>query len=132
MPSDTPGTDRVTSRGTWHCPLRMLIIRRASTSLRGALTDAHPTYVSWLNTTLSSSGMGLPGLPSDDDSSPAKWQWKDEEKRKEINEKTNMSSSKLCSLGGKTVEWNLRGEVRRTTVKSIRDIHATNEYNGQR
>lgn len=71
VPSDTPGTDSVTSRGSWHCPLRILIIRRASTSLRGALTEAHPRYVSWLNTTLSSSGMGLPGLPSDDDSSAA-------------------------------------------------------------
>lgn len=69
VPSDTPGTDSVTSRGSWHCPLRILIIRRASTSLRGALTEAHPRYVSWLNTTLSSSGMGLIGLPSDDDSS---------------------------------------------------------------
>ena len=75
MPSETPGTDSVTSRGTWHCPRRILIIRRASTSLRGALTEAHPRYVSWLNTTLSSSGMGLTGLPSDDDSSAAMWQW---------------------------------------------------------
>lgn len=72
VPSDTPGTDSVTSRGTWHCPRRMLIIRRASTSLRGALTEAQPRYVSWLNTTLSSSGMGLMGLPSDEDSSAAK------------------------------------------------------------
>lgn len=75
VPSDTPGTDSVTSSGTWHCPLRILIIRRASTSLRGALTEAHPRYVSWLNTTLSSSGMGLQGLPSDDDSSAANGQW---------------------------------------------------------
>jgi len=69
VPSDTPGTDSVTSRGSWHCPLRILIMRRASTSLRGALTEAHPRYVSWLKTTLSSSGIGLPGLPSDEDSS---------------------------------------------------------------
>ena len=75
MPSETPGTDSVTSRGTWHCPRRILIMRRASTSLRGALTEAHPRYVSWLNTTLSSSGIGLTGLPSDDDSSAAVWQW---------------------------------------------------------
>lgn len=42
VPSDTPGTDSVTSRGTWHCPRRMLIMRSASTSLRGALTEAQP------------------------------------------------------------------------------------------
>lgn len=47
-------------------------MRRASTSLRGALTEAHPRYVSWLNTMLSSSGIGLMGLPSDDDSSAVK------------------------------------------------------------
>lgn len=47
-------------------------MRRASTSLRGALTEAQPRYVSWLNTTLSSSGMGLMGLLSDEDSSAAK------------------------------------------------------------
>lgn len=44
-------------------------MRSASTSLRGALTEAQPRYVSWLNTTLSSSGIGLMGLPSDEDSS---------------------------------------------------------------
>lgn len=64
VPSETFGTERVTSREIWHWPRRMDIIRRASTSLRGAFTEAQPRYVSLLNTTLSSSVTGVNGLKS--------------------------------------------------------------------
>lgn len=76
VPSETPGTERVTSRGIWHWLRRMLTIRRASTSLRGAFTDAQPKYVSLLNTTLSSSGTGVPGLESEG-SSTGRDGWRD-------------------------------------------------------
>lgn len=64
VPSETLGTDRVTSREIWHWLRKMDIIRRASTSLRGAFTEAQPKYVSLLNTTLSSSVTGVKGLKS--------------------------------------------------------------------
>lgn len=84
VPSETPGTERVTSRGIWHWLRRMLTIRRASTSLRGAFTDAQPKYVSLLNTTLSSSGTGVPGLESEG-SSTGRDGWRDTLNQKTLN-----------------------------------------------
>lgn len=64
VPSDTLGTDKVTSKGIWHWLRKIDIILRASTSLLGAFTEAQPKYVSLLNTTLSSSATGVKGLGS--------------------------------------------------------------------